>query len=317
MKFGIHLGIRGPVAHPDTLRTIALEAEELGFSYLGFSDHVVVAEDVNSPYPYTKSGRWFAEDTGECLEQLSTLSFVAASTSVIRLLTSVMVIPHRPPILTAKMTKTIDVLSKGRLTVGVGVGWMEEEIQLLNGPAFKDRGAASDEYIAAFKNLWTEESPSFEGSHVNYSGLKFFPKPVQYPHPPLWIGGEARLARQRAAKFGDGWYPVGNKPRAPFDTAERYGQGLREVHENAVLLGRSTSDITAGLLAIWYKLGTSDETNTGARRAFTGSSKEIIKDVEAYREKGLQCLIIGGENSNLEACLHRMREFKTEIIEHL
>ena len=111
-------------------------AEELGFSYLGFSDHVVIAEDVNSLYPYTKSGRWFAEDTGECLEQLSTLSFVAASTSVIRLLTSVMVIPHRPPILTAKMTKTIDVLSKGRLTVGVGVGWMEEEIQLLNGPAF-------------------------------------------------------------------------------------------------------------------------------------------------------------------------------------
>jgi polysaccharide pyruvyl transferase WcaK-like protein len=92
---------------------------------------------------------------------------------------------------------------------------------------------------------------------------------------------------------------------------------LREVHENAVLLGRSTSDITAGLLAIWYKLGTSDETNTGARRAFTGSSKEIIRDVEAYRKKGLQCLIIGGENSNLEACLHRMREFKTEIIEHL
>ena len=84
MIFGIHLGIRGPVAHPDTLRTIALKAEELGFSYLGFSDHVVIAEDVNSPYPYTKSGRCFAEDTGECLDQLSTLSFVAASTSVIR-----------------------------------------------------------------------------------------------------------------------------------------------------------------------------------------------------------------------------------------
>ena len=166
MKFGIDLGIRGPVAQPDSLKTIALEAEELGFGYLGFSDHVVIAENVNSPYPYTASGRWFAEDTGECLEQLTTLSYVAAATNNIRLLTSVMVIPHRPPILTAKMIKTIDVLSKGRITVGVGVGWMEEEIQLLNAPPFKERGRASDEYIQAFKNLWTETSPSFEGAHV-------------------------------------------------------------------------------------------------------------------------------------------------------
>ena len=317
MKFGLHLGIRGPVAHPDSLKTIALEAEELGFGYLGFSDHVVIAENVNSPYPYTASGRWFAEDTGECLEQLTTLSYVAAATKNIRLLTSVMVIPHRPPILTAKMIKTIDVLSKGRITVGVGVGWMEEEIQLLNAPPFKERGPASDEYIQAFKNLWTETSPSFEGAHVKYSGLKFFPKPVQSPYPPLWIGGEARLARQRAGKLGDGWYPVGNNPKAPFDTPERYGQGLREVHESAKVSGRSASEITAGLLAIWYKLGTSDETNMGTRRAFTGNSQEIIKDIEEYRKMGLQCLIIGGENTNLEACLKRMREFKTEIIDHL
>ena len=317
MKFGLHLGIRGPVAHPDSLKTIALEAEELGFGYLGFSDHVVIAENVNSPYPYTASGRWFAEDTGECLEQLTTLSYVAAATKNIRLLTSVMVIPHRPPVLTAKMIKTIDVLSKGRITVGVGVGWMEEEIQLLNAPPFKERGPASDEYIQAFKNLWTETSPSFVGTHVKYSGLKFFPKPVQNPYPPLWIGGEARLARQRAGKLGDGWYPVGNNPKAPFDTPERYGQGLREVHESAKLSGRSASEITAGLLAIWYKLGTSDETNMGTRRAFTGNSQEIIKDIEEYRKMGLQCLIIGGENTNLEACLKRMREFKTEIIDHL
>ena len=170
------------------------------------------------------------------------------------MLTSVMVIPHRPPILTAKMTKTIDVLSKGRLTVGVGVGWMEEEIQLLNGPLSKTGGPHLTNILQRSK-LMDRGSPFFEGSHVNYSGLKFFPKPVQYPHPPLWIGGEARL-QDNVPKFGDGWYPVGNNPRAPFDTAERYGQGLREVHENAELIGRSTSDITAGLLAIWYKLGT-------------------------------------------------------------
>ena len=137
MDFGLHLGVRGPAAQPDSLRIIAEEAELLGFTHLGLSDHIVIANKVNSPYPYTKTGKWFAEDNGECLEQLTTLSFIAASTSHIRLLTSVMVLPHRPPILTAKMLNTIDVLSKGRLTVGLGVGWLEEEIALLNGPDFK------------------------------------------------------------------------------------------------------------------------------------------------------------------------------------
>ena len=114
MQFGLHLGIRGPVADPDSLRIIATEAEVLGFAHLGFSDHVVIAEQVDSPYPYTKSGRWFAEDSGECLEQITTLGFVAAATRSIRLLTSVMVLPHRPTVLTAKLLNTVDVLSQGR-----------------------------------------------------------------------------------------------------------------------------------------------------------------------------------------------------------
>tara|TARA_Y100000588_G_scaffold39992_1_gene38224 strand:+ start:1961 stop:2914 length:954 start_codon:yes stop_codon:yes gene_type:complete len=317
MEFGLHLGVRGPAAEPDSLKVIATEAENLGFTHLGFSDHVVIAENVDSPYPYTKSGRWFAEDSGECLEQITTLGFVAAATTKIRLLTSVMVLPHRPPILTAKMLDTVDILSKGRLTIGLGVGWMAEEISLLNGPEFKDRGPASDEYIAAFKELWTNDSPCFKGKHINFSGLKFFPKPLQQPYPPLWIGGEAKLARQRAGRIGNGWYPVGNNPSAPFDTAARYSKGLKDVEEAAAAIGRSPMDITKGLLAIWYKLGQSDQTDQGTRRAFTGSQKEILQDVEEYRAVGLEHLIIGGESSDLNACLQRMRTFKKEIMSNV
>ena len=317
MKFGLHLGVRGPAAEPDSLKIISSEAEDLGFTHLGFSDHVVIANDVNSPYPYTKSGRWFAEDSGECLEQITTLSFVAAATSVLRLLTSVMVLPHRPAVLTAKMLNTVDVLSKGRLTVGLGVGWMAEEIALLSGPNFEDRGPASDEYIDSFKELWTQDDPKFDGEHVNFSDLKFFPKPVQKPYPPLWIGGEAKLARQRAGRIGDGWYPVGNNPRAPFDTPNRYASGLKDVDDAAKANGRNPSDVTRGLLAIWYNLGKPDQTNEGSRRSFTGTSKEILQDVEEYQKTGLEHLIIGGESSNIQACLQRMRDFKKEIIDNV
>ena len=143
MKFGLHLGTRGAAMDPAGLITIAKRAEELGFGHLGLSDHVVLTEHVTTPYPYTKNRKWFAQDTGECLDQLTALSFVAAATTDIRLLTSVMVLPHRHPILSAKMLATIDHLSGGRLTVGVGAGWMREEIELLGAPSYERRGARS------------------------------------------------------------------------------------------------------------------------------------------------------------------------------
>ena len=317
MYFGLHLGVRGPAAQPDSLRIIAEEAELLGFTHLGISDHIVIANKVNSPYPYTKTGKWFAEDNGECLEQLTTLSFIAAATSNIRLLTSVMVLPHRPPILTAKMLNTIDVLSKGRLTVGLGVGWMEEEIALLSGPDFKKRGAAANEYIEAFKILWTDDTPIYNGNHVSFSNMKFFPKPTQAPHPPLWVGGEARLARERAGRLGDGWYPVGNNPNALFDTPERYANGLKDVHEAAIASDRKPANIACGIYIIWYNLGQTQHNSLGNRRSFTGSAQDILRDISAYEKIGLQHLVIGGESDNLDACLQRMRVFNKEIMHYV
>jgi len=316
MDFGLHLGIRGPGANPDALKVIAQEAELLGFAYLGFSDHVVIAEKVDSYYPYAKNGRWFAEDSGECLEQITTLCFTAAVTNRIRLLTSVMVLPHRPVVLAAKMLKTVDVLSKGRLTVGLGVGWMAEEIALLSGPPFAERGKAADEYIRAFRELWTSDAPVFKGEHVAFECLKFHPKPVQEPHPPLWIGGEAKAGRQRAGRLGDGWYPVGNNPAAPFDTAGRYAAGLADVKLAAELAGRDPEEITRGLLGIWYQLGEGDRDTEGGRRIFTGSAQAIVDDIAAYRAVGLQTFVIGGESASLEQCLERMRQFEAEIMRH-
>ena len=227
-----------------------------------------------------------------------------------------MVLPHRPAVLAAKMLSTVDVLSKGRLTVGLGVGWMAEEIAMLSGPPFARRGRVSDEYIHAFRELWTSDRPEFVGEHVAFEGLKFHPKPVQKPHPPLWIGGEAKAGRKRAGRHGNGWYPVGNNPAAPFDTAARYAAGLADVKAAAESIGRDPGEITQGLLGIWYRLGKDDRDPEGYRRTFTGSAQAIVDDIAAYREVGLQTFVIGGESASLEHCLERMRSFEAEIMRH-
>lgn len=313
MKFGMHLGIRGPAAAPDSLIEIARAAEAMGFEHLGFSDHVIIAATVDSIYPYTSDGRWFAHDTGECLEQLSTMSFVAAATQRIRLLTSVMVLPHRQPLLAAKMLTTVDILSKGRLTVGVGVGWMEEEIAVLGGPPFRQRGKASNEMIEAFRKLWTLDRPEMQGKHVAFENVLFSPKPVQKPHPPIWIGGEGRAARRRAGELGDGWYPIHNNPAAPLDTVERYAGGLADVREAAAQAGRRPDAITAALFVIGHTMDHAVLNAEGGRRCFTGTPADIRSDVAAFEDAGLQHLVIGFEANTTAEVLRRMQVFAEAV----
>ena len=314
MRFGLHLGTRGAAMDPTGLCTIAKRAEALGFNHLGLSDHVVLAEHVNSPYPYTKSRKWFAQDTGECLDQLTALSFVAGGTTSIRLLTSVMVLPHRHPVLTAKMLGTIDHLSRGRLTVGVGVGWMAEEIALLGAPTFEGRGRLADEYIRAFRMLWTEEHPKFEGEFVNFDGVLFAPKPTQTPTPPIWIGGETKPARRRAGQLGDGWYPVGNNPTSPYDTVERFAAGLADVRVHAEAAGRDPGAIESALYVIWYRSGEPEVLEDGSRRPFTGDAASIVDDVHAYAEAGLEHLVIGFETNELQVALDHIDRFAAEVM---
>jgi hypothetical protein len=147
--FGLHVGTRGAGATPEGLQAIARQCETSGYATLGFNDHVITANKVDSQYPYSKSGVWPAADTGTCLEQLMTIAFVAGVTEKIRLLTSVMVLPHRAPVLAAKMLATADVLSKGRLTVGVGIGWMAEEMAALQSPPYDQRATASRRTMSA------------------------------------------------------------------------------------------------------------------------------------------------------------------------
>jgi alkanesulfonate monooxygenase SsuD/methylene tetrahydromethanopterin reductase-like flavin-dependent oxidoreductase (luciferase family) len=190
MQIGFSAPSGGPLASPAALTRLAREAEAMGFGYATVSDHVVIPTNIHAKYPYTDSGEFPASSRGERHEQLTQVMFLAAKTERLRLVTSVMVVPHRPALLAAKAISTIDVLSGGRLTLGIGAGWLQEEFEALQVPDFAARGKVTDEYILAAKTLWTATLPRFEGEFVRFDAVTFEPKPAQQ-------GRAADLGRRR------------------------------------------------------------------------------------------------------------------------
>ena len=319
MKFGFMLPSRGPLARPENLSFIAKRGEELGYSFLMFPDHIVMPRDVSSQYPYSESGVFPGADNSETMEQLTTLAFLAGQTSSIRLVTSVMVVPHRSPVVTAKALSTLDILSQGRLTVGVGTGWLEEEFQALETKPFEERGAVTDEYIQVFKELWTSEAPRFEGEYCRFSNIDFLPKPVQKPHPPIWVGGEGLRAIRRAARFGDGWQPLGNNNRFPTATAEELAVGLRRLDTELEREGRPAGSLEVTSRMLGYDLKKGGGASNGGRPVFTGTPDEIASDIRRFQELGVDNLVpsfhgVAGLAASRDAMLSVMEDFAKEVV---
>jgi probable F420-dependent oxidoreductase len=211
VKLGFHLPQVGPLATRESLRQAAQVVEELGFDSVWVSEHIVVPRKQATPYPRTPTGQFPVPPDMPFLDSLSTLLFVAACTERVQLGTSVVVLPWRNPVITAKELVTLDVLSEGRLIFGVGVGWWPEEFAMLGVP-FKKRGARTDEYLQLIKKLWTEDNPSFQGRFWQIEEVGFAPKPVQKPHPPIWVGGDVKAALRRAGRLGDAWHAIDYPP---------------------------------------------------------------------------------------------------------
>lgn len=314
MDFGVATVTRGECSSREGYIAVAEAAERLGFGFISVNDHVVVPRDIASRYPYSESGEWAARTAGECLDQLGTLAFLAGRTQRVQLLTSVMVVPQRHPVLTAKMLATIDVLSKGRLIVGCGVGWLKEEFEALGAPPFAERGRATDEYLDAMKALWTQDAPEFAGEHVSFGDVIFAPKPVRKPHPPIWIGGESAVALKRTVRVGDGWYPASNNPQHRLDTPERLAAGVTALHDTARAAGRDPKTIDIGYLVLWPVDWTEHKTADGGRRLFTGSSMDMAADAAALAKVGVRHVALTFQTATIAETLDRMQRFAGEVM---
>ena len=254
MQFGFGAPVSGPLSMPDNLARIAVEGEAMGYDYATISDHVVIPRDIEARYPYSDTGEFPSRARGDRHEQLAAVAFIAGKTSRLRLVTSVTVVPHRPAVLQAKMLATIDVLSNGRLTFGIGAGWMQEEFATLGVPPFPERGAVTDEYLDAFVELWTKDDPRYEGRHVKFANVWFEPKPVQKPHPPIWVGGESGPALRRTARIGDAWYPIGTNPQHRLDSMKRFQGGVDRLRRLTREAGRDPAKMgVAYRITSWGK----------------------------------------------------------------
>src|SRR5689334_17133482 len=249
---------------------IATEGEAMGFDYLTLTDHVVLPDTKVPGYPYSESGAFYEEAPTERHEQLVGMAYIAAKTSRIRLVAAVLVVPHRPAVLAAKMLATIDVLSGGRLTVGIGAGWLKAEFDAVVTTPFAERGAVTDEYIAAFHTLWTEEKPRIDGRYVHYNGLVLAPKPLQKPHPPIWVGGESGPSMRRAARFGDAWYPIGSNNAHLLDTLPRYQAGVARLRQLTAAAGRDANAVALTYRVKRYGDAVPATASDGNRRLFSG-----------------------------------------------
>jgi probable F420-dependent oxidoreductase len=194
--FGINFGA---CADPELQVRVARAAEETGFDSIWTGEHVAMPVR-NNPVPTAPETPF--------LDSLVALTHVAAHTRRVRLGTGILVLPHHNPVLVAKALASLDVISSGRLIAGFAAGYVEAEFAAL-GVDFRRRGAITDEYLAAIRALWTEELPHFDGRFAAFGDIRFEPKPLQRPHPPIIVGGHAAPALRRAARCGDGWYGFG------------------------------------------------------------------------------------------------------------
>jgi probable F420-dependent oxidoreductase len=213
----------------------------------------------------------------------------------------------------AKALATLDVLSGGRLVVGVGVGWMREEFEALGLPPFEERGAVTDEYIRAFKELWTSDNPHFEGKYVSFDNISFLPKPVQKPHPPIWVGGESRPALRRTAELADGWYPLGSNPTYPMGTPQELAAGMERIATYARRFDRDPSEIE-----VIYRTHQFDLRDTAAnedRPPFVGDADQVASDVRAYEAMGVGSLVLDflRQTEDLNVMLGRMERFAEQV----
>jgi probable F420-dependent oxidoreductase len=287
----------------DTMAAVADLAEETGFDALWFGDHIIFPSRTTSPHPSSGhlDGAEIRSDE-PVFDPLAVMAWLGARTQRVRLGFSVLVIPYRNPVATAKFLASLDVLTGGRIILGTGVGMMQEEFEALDTP-FKDRGAVTDEYLQVMRELWTADEPAFEGRHYRLPpGLHFLPKPVR-GSIPIWIGGNTKFALRRAARLGDGWLAV-------YQTHEELARKWDELQQLGADEGRDPAELT---LAHQVRFFINDEHYPDAPPG-VGPVGKVAEDITRFAELGVEHLELAmPPGPTTESILTQMHRFADEV----
>lgn len=294
MKAGFGIPNNQGVEDPNELVALAVEAERLGFASVWVREHLF-----HSSYVAERLGDRPYHDA------LMVLTAIAGATRTVRLGTSVLVLPWHDPARLGKMVATLDHLSRGRVSLGVGVATTRDEFENL-GVDFATRGKRTDEILGALQALWTQETPAFVGQFYRYGGLKFSPKPLQKPYPPLLIGGASPAAKRRVARFGDGWHTLRQTPR-------QVAEGRNEIMTLTQAAGRDPSRLHFSLSAPLEFTGKAPSKPVEDRTALTGSEDDIAETLRAYREAGLDEIVISLSSADIEANRAVMSRFMRQV----
>ena len=278
MKVGISLPQIGAQASPENLITIANRAEELGYDSVWVLERLLWPLNPREPYPAAPDGR-LPEAYQTVFDPLETLTFVAAHTRKVQLGTSVLVLPYHTPIQLARRIATLDVLSGGRVLVGVGAGWSHDEFESVGTP-FERRGARCDEFLRAMIEIWTKDPVKFEGRFYQIPESRVGPRPIQRPHPPIYVAGFGQYTFNRAVEFGNGWNPAGI---GSLEWLEGMIGQFRKTAENA---GRGEMEVVLRSFTHVF-----DESTHNSRAPMMGTRDEVREDTRRLRDMGVTHLI--------------------------
>jgi probable F420-dependent oxidoreductase len=305
-SFGLDVGIYGPLADPSTILQLAQQAEEVGFESIWLADHVAFPVSFKSEYPYSAKGDFPTRFADPLMEPIATMGVLVGATKRVRIGTAALIMPYRNPVLLARMLATLDQFSGGRIVLGAGVGWLEEEFNVLGTYDFRKRGRVTDEYLEIFKAICAGGEVGYRGETYAFEPIFSTPGSVQRPHPPILIGGLSNAALRRVVRHGNGWLAVSAPP-------DKLRERLAVLERLATEAGRQLRDLSL-VYKMFIGIGEAKRGAFDGRELGTGSLAEIIDDLKRLFELGFDKIIVRYRGSDAAAQKTQIDRFVSEIV---
>jgi probable F420-dependent oxidoreductase len=305
-SFGLDVGIYGPLANPETILQLARHAEDTGFESIWLADHVAFPVSFKSEYPYGAKGEFPTRLSDPLMEPVASMGVLVGATKRVRIGTAALIMPYRNPVLLARMVVTLDQFSGGRIVLGAGVGWLEEEFNVLGSYDFKKRGRVTDEYLEIFKAICAGGEASYRGETYAFEPIFSSPGSVQRPHPPILIGGLSNAALRRVVRHGNGWLAVSAPP-------EMLRERLAMLKRLTTEAGRQLEDFSL-VYKIFLSIGEAKRGPFDAREPGTGSLAEITDDLKRLFDLGFGKIIVRYRGSSAADQMSQIDRFVGEIV---